>query len=172
MLRALQLFRAVMGLFFRLAWCLMGPVLPTAAWASDGTERSSLHWVRLPGAEACMNSQELAQAVEARLGRSVFVSASQGELAVQGHVRKESPGFLVTLTVSRADGSITGKRELGPSKDCRDLDEALVLVIALLLDPDVTTTDLDEEQTSEAEDASVVAMEPNAAARSWKPAVY
>src|SRR5262249_39169402 len=47
---------------------------------------SSLNWVRLPGSEECITARALATAVEGRLGRAVFVSASQGDLSIEGRV--------------------------------------------------------------------------------------
>jgi len=110
--------------------------LAPAAVAQKETSHASLQWVRLPGSEACIGPQELARAVEARIGRAVFASAARAELAVEGHVAPSEEGFEATLSVSRADGSIVGTRHLGPVATCRELDEPLAVVIALLLDPD------------------------------------
>ena len=50
---------------------------------------SSLSWVRLEGADQCIGAQELARRVEERVGRRVFVSASQAELSLEGHVERQ-----------------------------------------------------------------------------------
>lgn len=88
-----------------------------------------------------MGSLSLARAVERRLGRAVFVAPSRAQLAVEGRVAPRAPelgpGYEATISVTRLDGSIVGTRSL-ESRDatCRELDEGVVLVIALLIDPE------------------------------------
>ena len=53
---------------------------------------ATLGWARLDGAETCIGTQELAQAVEKLLGRSVFVPASEAELAIEGLVDPKRAG--------------------------------------------------------------------------------
>jgi hypothetical protein len=99
---------------------------------------SSLSWVRLSGAESCISTQALAARVEQRLGRRVFVSASQADLSLEGHVeRVEQPeSMMATLAVSDRQGRVLGRRVLRASGgDCRDLEASLVLVIAIAIDP-------------------------------------
>ena len=100
---------------------------------------SSLGWVRLAGAEQCIATQQLAQRVEQRVGHSVFVSASQADLAIEGRVERatDADAFVATLVVSDPSGRELGRRVLrAPGGDCRALEPALVLVIAIGLDPD------------------------------------
>ncbi|MDD9969180.1 MAG: hypothetical protein OXR73_23260 [Myxococcales bacterium] len=98
----------------------------------------SLGWVRMPGAEACISTRALAERVERRLQRDVFVSASQSELAVEGRV---APGdgpnsWVATLVMSDPDGRVLGQRELrAEGQRCAVLDESLTLVIAIAIDP-------------------------------------
>jgi hypothetical protein len=102
-------------------------------------ETSSLHWVRLPGAEACVGGHDLAQAVEAELGHSIFVSASEAELAVEGRVepQPEHGGFRAVLAVSNREGALLGERTIeSQAADCTEFTPALAVVIALLIDPD------------------------------------
>src|SRR4051794_29209242 len=96
---------------------------------------SSLSWTRLPGAEECVATRELARAVERKLGRSVFVSAADAELAVEGRVERAAPrGWRATIVVTRADGVTVGRRELHVAGGkCALLDESLVLVVALMI---------------------------------------
>jgi hypothetical protein len=77
--------------------------------------------------------------VEKRLGRSVFVSAAQGEVSVEARVQPEAAGrgWLAVIAVASSDGKVLGTRELRSTEaSCRALDEQLALVIALLIDPD------------------------------------
>jgi len=110
----------------------------TMAFAQDEARRGpALHWVRLPGAESCITAAELAQRVEARLERGVFVLPQHAELAVEGHVRPRAEGgFVASLAVSNRAGVLLGARDLeSPDADCRALDDALILITALTLFP-------------------------------------
>jgi len=100
---------------------------------------SSLGWVRLPGAEACIGSRDLALAVEQRLGRSVFVSPAQARVFIEGRVepQPEGRGFRAHVALSDDRGALLGIRDLDTQEaDCHALDEQLALVVALLIDPD------------------------------------
>ncbi len=99
---------------------------------------ASLNWVRGAGAEACPGPNALAIAVEARLGRRVFVAASAPELAVEAYVRNATDfGFEVVLQLSGPDGKIFGRRELrSPERDCTSIIDSVVLAIALMIDPE------------------------------------
>lgn len=125
--------RSAWGLFLTLAmgaWC---------AAPAHAQRTSSLSWVRLPGTEGCIPTQTLAERVEQRVGRQVFVSASQADLSLEGHVERsaDASAFVATLAVSDREGRVLGKRVLrAQGNDCSALDPALVLVIAIGLDPD------------------------------------
>jgi hypothetical protein len=109
------------------------------AGAATSPKTSALSWVRMPGAESCMSARELAQGVERRLGRSVFVSAALGDLSIEGRIERAAspPGYQAHLTLTSSDGGTLGTRELrGDGDDCRALDEQLVLVVAVMIDPD------------------------------------
>ncbi len=94
--------------------------------------------MRLPGAEACISSPELAQAVEARLGRSVFVSPAAAGMPIEGRIEpKPGGGFRAHIQSVDDSGKRRGVRELSSDKaDCRAFDDELVLVIAITIDPD------------------------------------
>jgi hypothetical protein len=101
--------------------------------AAASTPRHALRWTRAPGADGCTDADALSAAVEARLGRNVFVRGEKPAITIEGQV---SPGWHVTIAVRDAQGVAIGERVLDePSLDCRALDEALVLVIALIIDP-------------------------------------
>jgi hypothetical protein len=111
----------------------------TSRTARAAGTTSALSWVRLAGAESCIPVSELSTRVEKRLGRAALVSPSVAAVAIEGHVEvKASPrGFHAVLRGTRRDGSEIGVRELDTrGEDCRRMDDDLVLVIALLIDPD------------------------------------
>jgi hypothetical protein len=104
--------------------------------AAADAPRHALHWTREPGAESCIDADALTTAVEARLGRPVFVRTEPPAVIVEGHV---SPSWHVAIAVRGTDGSAIGERVLDePSVNCHALDEALVLVISLIIDPNAT----------------------------------
>src|SRR5687768_10727568 len=98
---------------------------PVATWAqgpipaqeSTVTE-PGLNWVRLAGAEDCLSAAELADRVEQRVGRNLFVATTTAELFVDGSVRGTTRAgtatrtFDVTLQVSRPGGEVLGERAL------------------------------------------------------------
>jgi hypothetical protein len=120
---------------------LLALLAPLSARADEPHPRtSSLSWVRLPGAESCIATQDLARRVEARLGRSVFVSASQADVSVEGHVepaQSHARGYRASLTLRDAHGVTLGTRDLSrDDSSCDALGEPLALVIAIMIDPD------------------------------------
>lgn len=98
----------------------------------------SLSWVRLPGAEACISGKELSRAVEARLHHPALGAPSETDVAIEGYIGPGAEaGFHAIVTLTDAHGVVVGKRELdGGTAECRDIDEALALAIALMIDPD------------------------------------
>ena len=108
-------------------------LLASAPDAAADTPRHALRWARAPGADSCIDQDGLSAAVEQRLGRRVFTRAEQPAVVIEAQV---SPGWHVAIAVRGADGSSIGERVYDePAPDCRALDEALVLVIALIIDP-------------------------------------
>lgn len=107
------------------------------ARAADA-KTSSLSWLRMPGADACVATQPLARAVEDRLGRSVFVSAAQADLSVEGRIEKRpGKGWRAVITVRDASGATLGTRELERADaSCEVMTEPIALVIAVMIDPD------------------------------------
>jgi hypothetical protein len=111
----------------------------TAANAEATEARSSsLGWVRGAGAEGCIGTRALAEAVEARLGRQVFVSAARAEVAVEGQIERGPAGeWRAQISIAGERGRVLGTRELrSEAASCRELDEQLALVIAVMIDPD------------------------------------
>ncbi|WP_437834389.1 hypothetical protein [Sorangium sp. So ce1153] len=119
---------------------LVGAALGTFARPADAAPRtSSLAWVRMPGAEACVDARTLALAVERRLGRAAFVPPTLGDMAIEGRIERsrEAGVWRATVRVFGAGGTAIGSREIEADQvDCRAIDDQLELVIALLVDPD------------------------------------
>ena len=112
---------------------------PPLARAEPAPRTSSLSWVRLPGAEACIASRALAVAVERRLQREVFVTPSRAAIAVEGRIERTAapPGFRAVITVSNEAGVELGNREIhSAAPSCAAMNDDLALVIAVMIDPD------------------------------------
>ncbi len=123
----------------RLAGILAACLVFVPLHAASAQRTSSLSWVRLEGAERCLGAQALAQRVEARVGRPVFVSASQADLSLEGHVQREGDTMVARVVVSDRSGAVLGERVLRvPGADCAALEASLVLVIAIGIDPEAT----------------------------------
>jgi len=108
------------------------------ARAEGGKRTSSLAWVRLEGAESCIAAPALAQSVESRLGRKVFVSASDADITVEGTIgRGPKQGFRAQLRVTSNDGTVLGSRDVETrASTCDAIDEKLSLIVSVLIDPD------------------------------------
>lgn len=108
------------------------------AHAAEAPKTSSLSWIRLAGAEQCIPNNVLAQSVEHRLGRKVFVSSADAELSVEGTIQKRpGGGWRALITLRDAKGTTIGTRELERKEaSCEAMTDPIVLVVALLIDPD------------------------------------
>jgi hypothetical protein len=107
------------------------------ALAADEARPASLSWVRRAGAEECPTALFVAQRVEERLQRNVFVPASATDLSVEAYVERLPASWHVVISVSNAAGKTMGYRELsdaGPS--CGVIAESAALAIALMIDPE------------------------------------
>jgi hypothetical protein len=117
------------------------PALPAQA---AEPQPPGLNWVRLSGAQSCISAAELAQRVEARVGRVLFAATSEAGVFVDGHVRPGpgQQGWEVTLELSEPHGKVLGRREIQfASGDCSVIDEAVALVIAVTLYPNTGLLD-------------------------------
>lgn len=112
---------------------------PTARAAENGVT-SALSWVRLPGAETCITAPELGARIEKHLGRAVLVSPSVADVSIEGRIQRAGSIYKATVGGTRHDGTPIGTRELTSSAgDCRSIDDGLVLVVALMIDPNATS---------------------------------
>lgn len=109
------------------------------AASSDGAAATSLSWVRLPGAESCVDVRALAAAVERRLGRPSVATPVLARRTIEGRIEPAgaSGGYRASFAITGESGEILGTREIaGASPSCRAMDEDLALVVALMIDPD------------------------------------
>ena len=105
----------------------------TAFGAEDARVALALNWMRLPGAESCIDAGQLARNVERHLGRSVFVSPALATRIIEAWVEPAQPGWRVGLRASNADGATLGQRELtSADASCSSLDRAIVIAVGLL----------------------------------------
>lgn len=98
---------------------------------------AALNWVRMPGAESCVDGVTLAASVEQRLGGRVFFAPAEATLVVEGHAERTQQGYRALLRIADPEGTALGDRELQTAgKDCTELGETVVLVLAVMIDPD------------------------------------
>jgi hypothetical protein len=124
--------------------CVSALVFALASmWCADArteSATSALSWVRLPGAETCISTPELGSRIEKHLGRAVLVSPSVADVSIEGRIASTGVGagrrYRATVGGTRRDGTPIGTREITSSgAECGSLDDGLVLVIALMIDP-------------------------------------
>ncbi|MEO8183827.1 MAG: hypothetical protein ABI895_33805 [Deltaproteobacteria bacterium] len=105
-----------------------GPVKPAPA-------RLFLDYERAPGAGGCLAPHELASAVEQRLGRRVFVPASDAEIHAQVRAGRAGRGFAIDVELRGPGERSLGRRRLNTrARHCSALDDSLTLVVSLAAD--------------------------------------
>ncbi len=100
----------------------------------------ALRWERATGAERCIDGETLRAAVERSLGHAL-ARGTASVRTIEGRVTRDGDGFRATLVVRDEAGASLGERVLHEAGDCRALDEPLVLVISLIVDPDARVGD-------------------------------
>jgi hypothetical protein len=141
--RAVDVVLGGAGVLLAIAFAASGARAQDDAAVADAPRSSALAWVRLPGAEGCPAAQDVARAVEARLGRTVFVAAGVAELTIEGRAERVAspPGFRAIVRITDASGAVLGERTLDQAgDDCALLLAPLALAIALTIDPNATTS--------------------------------
>jgi hypothetical protein len=126
--------RGLLNRRWAVAWLGALGVLGAARSATAEPLTFRLSWVRAVGAEGCPNAEQLAAAVEARLGREAFSEPASRH--IEGSVARAEGAWRVQLRVMGADNAVLGSRELdanGP--DCASIADAVSLAIALTIDP-------------------------------------
>lgn len=118
--------------FVRLAAC----VLAVMALAGGPSSASAHRLLLSTGDDVshCVDREALSERVHAAL-----TTTTRDELELRVDIRLEEGAFKLTLVVFDEEGTQLTRRDLvSHSPDCRDLDETLVLVSALILDGAVT----------------------------------
>jgi hypothetical protein len=101
---------------------------------AESSESFRFSWVRGEGAGTCPDGRALAARVSERLGRNPFSDAA--EQSIEGGVVARDGRFHAELRVRDAGGVARGSRELAANgPDCAELAEAVVLAVALTIDP-------------------------------------
>jgi hypothetical protein len=113
-----------------------------------------LSYVRGPGAETCIAAPALSAAVEARLGRRVFVQSEPADLLVVVAASRAGQGFAIKVALVDAKQRRIGERRLVTrARHCSALDDSLALVVALAAD--VAPHAVPTASAADATDASV-----------------
>lgn len=106
-----------------------------AALAKGGRTSARLELAQGPGTEQCVDQQSLTRAVEARLQRRVFRTDTPATLYVKIAIARQGAGWSASLTMHDGTGAFLGRRSIvTEAAHCSALDEALALVVALLVD--------------------------------------
>lgn len=139
--------------------------LAVAAGARAEDLRSAqLIWMREPGAEACIDERALLERVEQHLGAEV--ESRRDAFMIEGRIAPGAKGGFTAQLVIAGDAS--SKRELSMrGDDCRELDNALVLVVAAAIETLAPSKAASEEPEPAAE---VSGSRYTPAARSSAPA--
>lgn len=106
---------------------------------------NALNLVRAEGAEGCIDAVTASRRIEALTG-PVLVPSSQAERIVEVLLLPHGTGYRARVGLFDAQRNSLGMRQLDePSSRCRALDDALVFVVALIVDPDLTAAGLPAE---------------------------
>src|SRR6185503_18471734 len=120
-------------------WAMLIALGPATSRAAGDEPTYALSWSRADGARECIISNALARAVEARLGRSVFVSPAAAEFMLEARIEGGPSNWSATISLQDREGHRIGQRDLtSREKDCRALDQSLSLMLALAIDPNAT----------------------------------
>lgn len=120
-------------------------LLAFGCWASSAAAQPTpvptrtLRWSR--GAPGCITAARLRSAVEAMIARPVFAEGS--EVRIDGRVGGVAGAWTARFEVRTADGRLLGVREVtAPGDACNALDEALTVVLAMLVELDAPRSSL------------------------------
>jgi hypothetical protein len=107
-----------------------------AGFALDANPRVALELTRGEGTDSCIHREAVERAVERRLRRRVFAHDQPADLRIAVALARDPDGaWSAKLALFGRNGAEIGARELDThASHCSALDEALVLVVALLVD--------------------------------------
>lgn len=129
---------------------VLGMVLSLLSTASpeSPSARWGLHW---NAPSECIQAAPLARAVEARLGRSVF--GALPDVLIHGVLEPASPsGWSARLTLVDGRGAVLGSRDIDSATPaCADIERRLVLVLALMIDPEALSSPEPDSEPAEVE---------------------
>ena len=121
------------------AWLAAATVVVTRGAADE--PRVRLSWVRGDEAGGCMDQRGIEAGVIARLGRNPFVG--DATLSVEGAVERTGKTWRADIRVRDEHGALAGRRALETeADDCRPLEDAVILAVALVIDPNAATRPL------------------------------
>jgi hypothetical protein len=86
--------------------------------------------------DGCIQAPELAELIEARLGRALF--GANPDVRIDAWLKASEPParWRARLTLVDADGTVKGTREVTSNEvGCRSIDASLALVAAVMIDP-------------------------------------
>src|SRR5262245_29355365 len=92
-------------------WAALVAILPAPARAATEEPTYALSWSRGDGAGECITSHALARAVEARLGRSVFVSPAAAEFMLEARIEGGPSHWSASISLQDRDGHRVGQRD-------------------------------------------------------------
>lgn len=95
-------------------------------------------WVRGDEAGGCPDQRSIEAGVISRIGRDPFVE--DGRLSIEGAVEHSGAVWRADIRVRDQHGALVGRRALDTeAPDCGPLAEAVVLAVALVIDPNAAT---------------------------------
>jgi len=120
----------------RLGFAFVFLLWSRAGFALEANPRVALGLTRGEGTQACIQGGAIERAVERRLRRRVFAGNESPDLHIDVALARESDGaWSARLVLRGRSGAELGARELQTqAAHCSALDDALVLVVALLVD--------------------------------------
>jgi hypothetical protein len=118
-----------------------------AAPGAPEAPRAQLSVVRQVGAEGCADGEVLAQRVREIAGAPVLTTSLAAPVRVDVVIVREPSYYEATLSVSGEQRGFRRLRDAGV--ECRGLDEAIAVTVAMLLDPQ-----------AQAESAEIAAVSP------------
>jgi hypothetical protein len=123
------------------AWAIWALSWLSAAtsWAAEAEPEPPalvhLAYDRAAAASGCQTPEELRAAVEARLGRRVFVPQESADLVAEVRAYRRARRYVITVTLFDASRRRLGERRLETrARHCSALDDSLALVLSLAAD--------------------------------------
>lgn len=138
--------------------------------SAEPTSLVRLSFARGSGAETCLGEPQIEEQVVHRLGRDPF--SARADVSIEGNVVRAEGTWHAVLDVRDRHGHALGHRELeAHDADCGPLGDALVLAVALAIDPEAGTTSLFPNNADAAPAAVPAAAAPIAPAPPFAPVV-